>query len=431
MTVALKTLALAALIAWAPLAASAAPKPDPATASVTRILASKGFKAARASLDGGFDRIVSDTIALTEIPSPPFGEDKRAAAYLARLKAEPSLTDVERDAEGNVMGLRRGTGGGPLVVIAAHLDTVFPLETDVKVHRQGEELHAPGVGDDTASLAVLLGFIRAMDAAHLTTHADILFVGDVGEEGPGDLRGMRYLFGKGKYAGRIADFISLEPDDPGDVTNGGVGSIRYHVVFKGPGGHSLLDFGLVNPAYAMGGAMSRIGAIKVPQTPRTVFNVGVVGGGVSVNTIPNTLWMDVDMRSDDAAALKALDADLLAAISGAVDTENATRSTARGRITAEVQQIGARPVGHTDPAQPIVRLALAASAASGLAPRFNNGSSDANIPMSLGIPAITFPSGFIGKRFHSPEEFISVEKAPTLANLSTTLALLLSLAEMK
>jgi acetylornithine deacetylase/succinyl-diaminopimelate desuccinylase-like protein len=384
-----------------------------------------------AHLDGQFDRIVSDTITLTEIPSPPHGEARRAGAVLALLRAEPSLSDVEQDAEGNVMGLRKGTGGGPLIVIAAHMDTVFPIDTDVTVKKVGNELHAPGVGDDTVSLAVMLGFIRAMDAAHIRTKADILFVGDVGEEGPGNLRGMRYLFTKGRYAGKISAFVSLEPGDEPEVTNGGVGSIRYHVTFKGPGGHSYGAFGLVNPAFAMGGAMEGIGRIKVPLEPKTTYNVGVMGGGVSVNSIPNTVWMDVDMRSEDARALKALDAQLLSAIDQAVADENGARSTSRGKITVEKDLIGERPVGLTDPALPIVRTAAAAIRVNGWTPGFFKGSTDSNMPMSLGIPAVTFPSGFRSGRAHSPEEYIDITKAPALEHMSSALLLVLALAEAK
>src|SRR3954470_19937689 len=219
-------------------------KPTPADRTLAAIHASAGFKAAMATLDAQHDQIVADTIELTEIPAPPFKENARGEAYMAKFKAL-GLTDVEMDAEGNVTGLRRGTGpaGGPLVVLAAHLDTVFPEGTNVKVRREGTKLYAPGVGDDTHSLAVLLGYIRALDAAKVKTRKDILFVGNVGEEGPGDLRGTRYLFNKGKYKDRIAAFFSMDCTSANRVTYGAVGSRRYHVTFKGPGGHSYGAFG--------------------------------------------------------------------------------------------------------------------------------------------------------------------------------------------
>ena len=252
-------------------------------------------------IDKDHDRLVAEIIQLTEIPAPPFKEDARGAAYLEMLRAA-GLTNVERDAEGNVMGLRKGTGGGPLIAIAAHLDTVFPEGTDVKVKRDGTRLAAPGIGDDTRSLAVLLAMIRAMNAANIQTTSDILFIGDVGEEGLGDLRGMKYLFLKGPYKDRIKTFISMDGAGGGDdITNGAVGSKRYRATFKGPGGHSYGAFGLVSPAFAMGGAIQKFGRIQVPAAPKTTFNVGVMGGGTSVNSIPFESWMEVDMRSESRA----------------------------------------------------------------------------------------------------------------------------------
>src|SRR4029453_14309548 len=225
--------------------------------AVKRVADDPKFKAAMAALDKDHDRLVAEIIELTEIAAPPFKEDQRGATYLEMLRAA-GLTNVERDAEGNVMGLRRGTGGGLLIAIAAHLDTVFPEGTDVKVKRDGTRLAAPGIGDDTRSLAVLLAIIRGMDAAGIETRSDILFVGDVGEEGLGDLRGMKFLFLKGPYKDRIKTFISVEGAGGGeDITNGAVGSKRYRATFKGPGGHSYDAFGLVNTAFAMGNAIQK------------------------------------------------------------------------------------------------------------------------------------------------------------------------------
>ena len=217
-----------------------APGPDAADQAVRKIVASPAFKVAIATLDAQHDRTVADIVTLTEIPAPPFKEAAKGRAYMAMLKAE-GLSDVEMDAEGNVMGLRRGSGpaGGPVVVLAAHQDTVFPEGTPVKVRREGTKLYAPGVGDDSRSLAVLLAYIRALDAAKITTRTDILFVGDVGEEGPGDLRGMRDLFGKGKYKDRIKAFFSMDGNEAARVTFGAVGSRRYRVAFHGPGGRTV------------------------------------------------------------------------------------------------------------------------------------------------------------------------------------------------
>ena len=400
---------------------------DPAhLAAMKTLMASKAFATARASLDSDYDRIVKDIITLTEIPAPPFKEDVRAKAYLEMLRAE-GLSDVEIDGEGNAMGLRKGIGNGPLLVVTAHLDTVFPADTNVTVRREGNRLLAPGIGDDTSSLPVLLAFIRAMKAAGITTRSDILFMGNVGEEGPGDLRGVKYLFTKGKYKDRIKQFISFEPGQA-RVTDAGVGSKRYKITFKGPGGHSLGAFGLVSPAYAMAAAMVAFGKRQVPATPRTVFNVGIVEGGTSVNSIPFEMAMTVDMRSEGVAELKAEEDYLLALVPKAVAAENATRSTAKGPITADIKLIGDRPVGATPRNADIVQTAAAAVAVGGGTPGFGAGSTDSNFPMSLGIPAVTLGSGFETERSHSLDEALLLDRPAVVKHMAMGLATVLSLA---
>lgn len=400
---------------------------DPAhLAAMKTLMASKAFATARASLDSDYDRIVKDIITLTEIPAPPFKEDVRAKAYLEMLRAE-GLSDVEIDGEGNAMGLRKGIGNGPLLVVTAHLDTVFPADTNVTVRREGNRLLAPGIGDDTSSLPVLLAFIRAMKAAGITTRSDILFMGNVGEEGPGDLRGVKYLFTKGKYKDRIKQFISFEPGQA-RVTDAGVGSKRYKITFKGPGGHSLGAFGLVSPAYAMAAAMVAFGKMQVPATPRTVFNVGIVEGGTSVNSIPFEMAMTVDMRSEGVAELKAEEDYLLALVPKAVAAENATRSTAKGPITADIKLIGDRPVGATPRNADIVQTAAAAVAVGGGTPGFGAGSTDSNFPMSLGIPAVTLGSGFETERSHSLDEALLLDRPAVVKHMAMGLATVLSLA---
>ena len=339
------------------------------------------------------------------------------------------LTDVERDAEGNVMGVRKGTGNGPLIAIAAHLDTVFPEGTDVKVKREGTRLSAPGIGDDTRSLAVLLGIIRAMDAAGFRTRSDILFIGNVGEEGLGDLRGVKHLFQKGPYKDRIGLFISMDGAGGGDdITHGGVGSKRYRATFKGPGGHSYGAFGLVNPAFAMGNAIQKFARLKVPGTPKTTFNVGVMGGGTSVNSIPFESWMEVDMRSESRAELEKLNETFIGLLNEAVVEENKTRSTKQGPITLDLKLVGDRPSGETPRDSLIVQTAAAAIRAIGMTPTYSFSSTDSNIPISLGIPAITIDSGGRGGRAHALDEWIDVEKASSLRGIQSAMALLLALA---
>ena len=400
--------------------------PTPGDA-VNRVASDPKFKAAMAALDKDHDRLVAEIIQLTEIPAPPFKEEQRGAKYLEMLRAA-GLTNVERDAEGNVMGLRRGTVGGSLIAIAAHLDTVFPEGTDVKVKRDGTRLAAPGVGDDTRSLAVLLAMIRAMDAAGIRTTSDILFIGDVGEEGLGDLRGMKHLFLKGPYKDRIKTFISMDGAGGGDdITHGGVGSKRYRATFKGPGGHSYGAFGLVNPAFAMGNAIQKFSRIQVPASPKTTFNVGVMGGGTSVNSIPFESWMEVDMRSESRAELEKVNETFIGILNDAVAEENKARSTRLGPIQLDLKLVGDRPSGETSKDSTLVQTAAAAIRAAGMTPTYSWSSTDSNIPISLGIPAITIDSGGRGGRAHALDEWIDVEKEASLRGIQTALLLLLTL----
>lgn len=403
-----------------------------AATDVAKVIASPKYKAAVSVLDKEHDRIVGDIVKLTEIPSPPFGEKARGTAYLEMLRAA-GLTDVEMDAEGNVMGLRRGTGpaGGPLVVIAAHLDTVFPEGTPVTVRREGTKLFAPGIGDDTRSLAVLLGYVRAMNEAGVKTKRDILFVGNVGEEGPGDLRGTRYLFAKGKYKDRIKTFFSMDGTDGSRIVNGGVGSKRYRVTFTGPGGHSYGAFGLVNPMVAMSQTVVDLYKVEVPKSPKTTYSASVTGGGTSVNSIPNQVFMEFDMRSASAEELGKLEQRFLGIVSAAVDSENHARSTREGEIKAELKVIGDRPAGTTPADSDLVKVAEAAITANGLKPELNTSSTDANVPMHLGIPGITIGSGGSGGRAHSLDEWIDVEKGASLKGMLPGLTMLLATAEMQ
>ena len=406
-----------------------APKPEPAEQAVQKIVASPGFKAAVADLDKNHDRMVADIVTLTEIPAPPFKEAAKGRAYMAMLKAE-GLSDVEMDPEGNVMGLRRGTGpaGGPVVALAAHQDTVFPEGTVTKVRREGTKLFAPGVGDDTRSLAVVLAYIRALNAAKIQTKSDILFVADVGEEGPGDLRGMRYLFGKGKYKDRIKAFFSMDGLNPAGITYGAVGSRRYRVAFHGPGGHSYGAFGIVNPMAAMAHAVDRLYEVKVPAQPKTTYAASVVSGGVSVNSIPADVTLEVDMRSQSKEELAKLDARFLEILKAAEAHENAQRNTGVGKVTVTPKLIGERPTGSTSPDSLIVRTTAAAAKAAGYAPQLDSSSTDANIPISLGIAAVTIGSGGGGGRAHSLDEWIDVAKPESLRGMTVGLAAVLAMA---
>lgn len=382
--------------------------------------------AASAFFQADHERFVRELVTLTEIPSPPFKEQARAAAF-ANLMRQSGLTAVETDPEGNVMALRAGAGRG-LLVVNAHLDTVFPEGTNVKVKRQGTRLSAPGVGDDTRGLALLLSLARAMDAAKIRTASDILFVGNVGEEGEGDLRGIKYLLQKGKYSGKVTQMIAIDGGDVSGVTTGGVGSKRYRVTFSGPGGHSYGAFGLVNPAFAMGDAIARVSHLTVPSKPKTTFNVGVVRGGTSINSIPAEVSMDVDMRSESCAELQKVDAAFLALVREAVDAENKERSTKEGPVNADPKVVGERPCGETPASSPIVRAADTTIRAFGMTPSFTISSTDANVPMSMGIPAITVGRGGPGGRQHSPDEWTDVNPAANGRNEQVVLSIVLAVA---
>ena len=392
--------------------------------TVRDVLDSPKFQDARAALRDDHARFVEEIVSLTEIPAPPFQEETRARAFAAMLDAQ-GLEDVGLDAIGNVTGLRRGRGNGSLVVIAAHLDTVFPEGTDVRVRREGTILHAPGVGDDTRGLASLLAFARALDAAGIETDHDLLFVGDVGEEGKGDLRGIRHLFTDAPHTGRIAAFYTIDGCDMDSMATAAVGSKRYRVAFRGPGGHSLMAFGTVNPAHAMAAVVTGLSELDVPETPRTTFCASVFGGGTSINAIPEEVWMEVDLRSEDAGELERLDTALHDLIDRAVERETG-RGT--GEVTAEIRRIGDRPAGATPEDAPIVTSALAALRAHGFDPKTGASSTDANIPMSLGVPAIQIANGPAGGRAHSLEEWIDVEPEATLRSQSAALAAILAVA---
>jgi acetylornithine deacetylase/succinyl-diaminopimelate desuccinylase-like protein len=364
------------------------------------LLSEPSVKAAMDAARRNEPEILDLQARICEIPAPPFMEEVRGRE-LARLFSELGLKDVRTDKAGNVIGVRPGKAAHPNLVFAAHLDTVFPEGTSVKVTREGDVMKAPGIGDDCRGLAVMLAVIRALNDGHVETPGTITFVADVGEEGLGDLRGMKSLF-YDSLKGQIDKFISVDGIGLG-VTHIGVGSNRYKVTFKGPGGHSFGAFGMANPIQAMGRAIAKIDAIQVPTTPKTTFNVGRVGGGTSINAIPFEAWMEVDMRSSDPASLKEVDTKFNAAVKEAVAEENA-RWNNRGPVTAAAELVGVRPAGQTPKDSPIVQTALAVSRAMQIEEVLREGSTDSNVPMNLGIPAITISGGGAGTGAHSLNE---------------------------
>jgi acetylornithine deacetylase/succinyl-diaminopimelate desuccinylase-like protein len=394
--------------------------------TIRQIIASPTYRAAAVSLDARHGQWIADIVKITEVPAPPFKEQARAKAFADMLRARGF--DPKIDAEGNVLALRKGTVPGPVVVVSAHLDTVFPEGTDVTVKRAGTKLSAPGVGDDSTGLATLLALIDALNAGRVQTRSDILFVGTVGEEGLGDLRGVRHLFGKGEYKGRIRAFFSLDGSGLDSMTTGGTGSKRYRVSFRGPGGHSYGAFGIVNPLVSLATTVAELYKLNVPANPKTTYSASVIGGGTSVNAIPEQVWLEVDMRSTSAAELAMLERRFLDIVPRAVAAENAARSTRTGKVSADLKSIGQRPAGHTSDDADIVRFAEAAYRAEGIAVKKDISSTDANEPMSLGVPAITMSRVATSAGAHSPAEWVDVEKAANVKLKRILLATILATA---
>lgn len=354
-------------------------------------------QAALDSVKADEPQVVADQIRLCEIAAPPFGEAARAQAVRSAFE-QLKLANVRLDKAGNVLGERAGASAGPHLVVAAHLDTVFPEGTDVRVKRNGTVLMGPGIGDNCRGLAVLLAVARTLQRANLPTDGPITFVADVGEEGLGDLRGMKQLFGE-TLKGRVDRFLAI--DGTGlFLVNEAVGSRRYRVTFKGPGGHSYAAFGTANPVQAMGRAIAAISQLPVSREPRTTFNVGRVGGGTSINAIPSECWMEIDLRSPDAAALASLDASVQRIVDEAVRDEN-QRGKVAGAITAVKQLVGDRPSGQTPVSSPLVQAALSAGRVLGLTLTPTESSTDANVPIQLKIPAITIGTGGRGTGPHT------------------------------
>jgi acetylornithine deacetylase/succinyl-diaminopimelate desuccinylase-like protein len=372
-----------------------------ATADIgTRLLEEPAVKAAIDRLKRTEPQLLDEQIQLCEIAAPPFKEGRRAEA-LRRFFQSLGLKNVRIDRAGNVLGDRGGTAVGPHLVFTAHLDTVFGEEVPIRMTRAGAVIKGPGISDDCRGLAVLLGVIRALDEAQIRTPGPITFVGTVGEEGLGDLRGVKELF-TGTLKGRIDRFVSVDGAGLG-ITHVGVGSLRYRVTFKGPGGHSYGDFGLANPIHALGRAMARIADIQVPAIPKTTFNVGRVGGGTSVNAIASEAWMEVDLRSSDGAALATLDSSLQKALDAALKEEN-ERWGNRGRLTLSKTSVGTRPAGQVRADAPIVQAAVSVTRVLGLPVSLDEGSTDSNLAMSLGVPAVTIDGGGTATGTHSTAE---------------------------
>jgi len=368
---------------------------------------------------------IKNLITLTEIPAAPFKEGKRALAFKALLE-KAGVDKSWIDDVGNVIALRKGTKGDKFVVLDAHLDTVFPEDTDVMVRKKGDTLFAPGIGDDTRGLTMVIAVLDAMNKVNIKTEADLLFIGTVGEEGLGDLRGVRHLFKNNDL--KIDSWISIDGGSLGRINNAALGSQRYKAIFKGKGGHSWGAFGLANPHHALGKAITEFttkAAEFVKTGPKTSYNVGRIGGGTSVNTIPFESWMEVDMRSESPSQLKQIDEIFTSSMQKAVMDYN--NSGVDDKVTLELVNIGSRPSGKTPILTPLIQHAIAVSNILNANTRTTIGSTNANIPISLGIPAVTIGRGGNGGGAHSLGEWWINDNGVDAIKL----ALLLALSEAK
>ena len=348
------------------------------------------------------ERVLRTQIALSEIPAPTGDEHARGASVAARFRAL-GLLDVVTDDVGNVTGSRRGATDEAPVLVCAHLDTVFPEGTAVGVARDGRQLCGPGIVDNSRGLAAMLALAEAVDGTSLRTRRPILFAATVGEEGAGDLRGAKHLFARL----RTTPSACIALDGAGDdrIVHRALGARRFRVVFHGMGGHSWAAFGVPNPVHAAGAAAAKLAALPLPRTPRTTLSVCRIGGGISVNAIPEEAWIEIDLRSSSSGVLERCSLEIEQAVRAAVREENLRRSSGTSPLTFDVTTIGDRPCGELPKEHPLVRAAAAATYAIGRIPELVTASTDANVPISLGVPAIAIGAGGRGGGVHTPSEW--------------------------
>jgi tripeptide aminopeptidase len=341
-------------------------------------------------------------IAVSEIAAPT-GDESRRGAWVARRFEALGLRDVRTDVAGNVIGRRPGRDIARAVAVCAHLDTVFPRATALRVRRDGPRLSGPGIGDNGRGIAAMLALAEEIDGLRIRTRAPIDFVATTGEEGVGDLRGAKAFFGAA--AGRISAAIALDGAGDERVVHRGLGSRRYRVTFRGGGGHSWAAYGVANPVHAAAGAVSTLAALVLPREPRTTLTVGRIGGGISVNAIPEDGWFEVDVRSASDEVLERYDRELREAVRAAGAAENARRAAGTAPLVTVVEVIGHRPGGDVPPDDPLVVAAVDATRLIGRDADLTTASTDANVPISLGIPAIALGAGGRGGDAHTVGEW--------------------------
>lgn len=358
---------------------------------------------ARGRLAMADDRVVRTQVRLSEIPAPTGDERARGEAIGTRFRAL-GLRDVVTDEVGNVTGIRPGgCAAAAPVVVCAHLDTVFPSGTPVGVVRDGNRFAGPGIVDNARGLAAMLALAEVVDGIALSTRRPIVFAATAGEEGSGDLRGAKHLFA------RLPDIpaVCLVIDGAGDdrIVHRALGARRLRVTFSGAGGHSWAAFGVPNPVHAAGAAAAKLAALPLPRTPRTTLSVCRIGGGISVNSIPEDAWIEIDLRSSSLDVLERCAAEIELAVRAAVREENQRRSPGTAPLGVITTVIGDRPCGELPADHPLVAAARAATLAVGRVPELVTASTDANVPISLGVPAIAIGGGGRGGGVHTPAEW--------------------------
>ncbi|MFQ5695547.1 MAG: M20/M25/M40 family metallo-hydrolase [Terriglobia bacterium] len=375
------------------------------------------------------DWILQQQIRLTSIPAPPFHEEERGR-YLEEEFRALGLRNVHRDEIGNVLGERPGRDPEHIVLLSAHIDTVFPPETEITIRREGERWIGPGIADNGAGLAALLAVARALKESGLRTSATLLFVANVGEEGEGDLRGMRAVFADPALRRQVQAVVALDGSGAERLTTKALGSKRFQVTVRGPGGHSWADFGLPNPIQALARVVVRLTAAPIPERPRTALNIGEIDGGTSVNAIPYQATMKVDIRSEMEAEIERLEQALRMAVAESVEEENSWSRTEGVSLIAEIKSIGHRPAGDLSPNARIVEVFRAVDAHLGLKTSIQRSSTDANIPISLGIEAAAVGGGGRSGASHSLREWYNPKgREQGLRRILLALALLAGVEE--
>lgn len=348
---------------------------------------------------------------LARIPAPPFGEAARAE-WVAQKFESLGLKRVHLDAVGNVLGLRSGAEDS-VISISAHLDTVFPAGTVVNSRQQGPRLYGPGISDNAAGVTAMLAIVAACKEFGFLLDSSLLFIGNVGEEGEGDLRGMRYVFFDSEYKDAIKASLVIDGAGSDTIVAEALGSRRFEIIIRGPGGHSWSDFGAPNPIVALAYAIHLFSQTRVSTSPKTTFNVGVIEGGTSVNSIPESAKMRVDIRSTSAMEIERLELELRRAVEQAVEQEDARSRRGNGGnrhsgLTAQIRAIGSRPAGELGPHARILQVARAVDAHLHNSAHVQRASTDANIPLSLGREAIAIGAGGLGGGAHTLQEWFDV-----------------------